>query len=217
MGLGVPDPKGVFGTTKDLINKFNNDRVMDMPTAENGMTGIAIGTALGGLRPVIIHQRVEFALLSIEQIVNQAAKWYYMNAGQLSVPIVIRLIVGRGWGQGPQHAQNLESWFSHIPGLKVVSPSTPFDAKGLIISSINDDNPVIFFENRWLHNTFGPVPKEYYDVPIGKAKVVLKGSDITIFSHSYMLLESLKCANHFRKNKIHIIVFFLYARTEKAI
>jgi len=209
MGLGVPDPKGIFGTTINLQKKYGKERVMDMPLSENGMTGVAIGTALGGLRPVITHQRVEFALLSIEQIVNQAAKWYYMNAGQLSVPLVIRLIIGRGWGQGPQHAQSLESWFSHIPGLKVVSPSTPFDAKGLLISSIKDENPVIFFENRWLHNTFGKVPQTSYSIPLGKAKIVKKGKDLTIISHSYMLLEALKCYNFFKERGVNIEVLDL--------
>mgnify|MGYP001393963656 CR=1 FL=1 len=204
MGLGVPDPTGIFGTTLGLQKKYGKGRVMDMPLSENAMTGVAIGTALGGLRPVISHQRVEFALLSIEQIVNQAAKWFYMSAGQNSIPLVIRLIVGRGWGQGPQHAQNLESWFSHIPGLKVVSPCYPYDAKGLLISSIKDNNPIIFFENRWLHNTFGKVPKESYSIELGKAKTVLKGKDITIISHSYMFLEALKCAKFFRQNGISV-------------
>lgn len=204
IGLGVPDPKGVFGTTLNLQKKFGKNRVMDMPTAENGMTGIAIGTALGGLKPVITHQRVEFALLSIEQIVNQAAKWNYMTAGKNHIPLVIRLIVGRGWGQGPQHAQSLESWFSHIPGLKVVSPSNPYDAKGLMISAINDKNPVIFYEHRWLHNTFGKVDSKYYEVKIGKAKIVKHGKDLTIISNSYMLLECLKCVKLYKKHGISI-------------
>ena len=123
VGLGVPDPKGIFGTTSGLQEKYGDHRVMDMPTSENGMTGIMIGASLNGYRPILTHQRVEFALLSIEQIVNQAAKWFYLNAGQQNVPIVIRMIIGRGWGQGPQHSQSLESWFAHIPGLKVVMPS----------------------------------------------------------------------------------------------
>ncbi len=204
IGLGVPDPKGIFGTTIDLQNKFGKNRVMDMPTAENGMTGIAIGTALGGFKPVIPHQRVEFALLSMEQIINQAAKWHYMTAGEDYLPLVIRLIVGRGWGQGPQHAQNLESLFAHIPGLKIVSPSSPNDAKGLLISSIKDKNPVIFYEHRWLHNTYGFVDKKYFEVPLGKAKIVKRGSDISIVSNSYMIIECLKCVNFFKKYNISI-------------
>lgn len=204
LGLGVPDPKGIFGTTLGLKKKFGKDRVFDTPTSENGITGIALGTSLGGLRPILTHQRVEFALLSIDQIVNQAAKWFYMNDGQMSVPLVIRLIVGRGWGQGPQHAQSLESWFAHIPGLKVVSPSNAYDAKGLLISSIEDNNPVIFYENRWLHNTIGHVPKKMYRIPIGKCNIISKGNSLTIVSHSYMIIECLKCVKFFKQNKINI-------------
>lgn len=202
VGLGVPDPKGIFGTTLNLQQKFGKDRVMDMPTAENGMTGVAIGSAIMGMRPIMTHQRVEFALLAIEQIFNQAAKWHYMTAGQLKVPLVIRLIIGRGWGQGPQHSQSLETIFAHIPGLKVVMPSIPYDAKGLLISSIEDNNPVIFIEHRWLHNTFGEVPDNYYKVPLGKARIAKEGNDITIISHSYMVLESLRAAQLLEKHGI---------------
>ena len=206
VGLGVPDPKGIFGTTSGLQEKYGDHRVMDMPLSENGMTGIITGASLNGFRPILTHQRVEFALLSIEQIVNQAAKWFYMNAGQQSVPIVIRLIIGRGWGQGPQHAQSLESWFAHIPGLKVVMPSNSYDAKGLLISSVEDDNPVIFLEHRWLHNTFDNVPLEGYRVPIGKARLARKGSDVTIVSHSYMVLECLRCADVLAEHGISVEV-----------
>jgi pyruvate dehydrogenase E1 component beta subunit len=202
-GLGVPDPKGIFGTTLGLQQKFGPDRVMDMPCSENAMTGVAIGSALAGLRPIITHQRVDFALLSMDQVVNQAAKWHYMFSGQKSVPLVIRMIIGRGWGQGPQHAQSLESWFAHIPGLKVVAPTTPNDAKGLLIASIRDNNPVIFFEHRWLHNITGEVPEERYTVPIGKGKIVMEGSDITIVTFSYMVLESMKAAEFLKKRGIH--------------
>ena len=138
IGLGVDDPKSIFGTTLDLDKKFGKNRVYDMPTAENAMTGIAIGASINGFKPVITHQRVEFALLSMEQIINQASKWYYMSAGKTNIPIVIRIIIGRGWGNGPQHTQSLESMFANIPGLKVISPSNPYDAKGLLISSIKD-------------------------------------------------------------------------------
>ena len=138
--------------------------------------------------------KLEEVMQNVEQIVDQAAKWFYMNAGQQNVPIVIRLIIGRGWGQGAQHSQSLESWFAHIPGLKVVMPSNAHDAKGLLISSVEDNNPVIFIEHRWLHNTIDYVPSDGYRVPIGKAKIVRKGSDVTIISHSYMVLESIRCA-----------------------
>ncbi|MAS59357.1 MAG: alpha-ketoacid dehydrogenase subunit beta, partial [Gammaproteobacteria bacterium] len=134
--------------------------------------------------------------------VNQAAKWFHMTAGKNNIPLVIRMIIGRGWGQGAQHSQSLESWFAHIPGLKVVMPATPYDAKGLLISAVEDNNPVIFMEHRWLHNTFGEVPEEKYKVPIGEAKVINKGSDITIVSHSYMSIEALKSAKILKKHNV---------------
>lgn len=202
IGLGIDDPKGIFGTTKNIHKLFKDKRVFDFPTAENAMTGIAIGSSLVGMRPVIAHQRVEFSLLSMEQIINQAAKWFFMNGGKKSVPMVIRLIIGRGWGQGPQHSQSLESIFAHIPGLKVVCPSTPSSAKGLLISSIEDNNPVIFFEHRWLHEVRGNVLKKYYKTPIGKAKILKKGSDITIISSSYMVIECLRSAEILKEYNI---------------
>ena len=194
IGLGVDDPKGIFGTTKGINKMFKEKRVFDFPTAENAMTGIAIGASLMGMKPIIVHQRVEFSLLSLEQIINQAAKWFFMNGGKKSVPLVIRLIIGRGWGQGPQHSQSLEALFAHIPGLKVVSLSTPYNAKGLMISSIEDMNPVIVFEHRWLHEIKGNVPKKYYKIPLGKAKVIKKGTHITLVSSSYMVIECLRSA-----------------------
>lgn len=194
MGLGVPDPKGVFGSTIGLQQKYGRGRVMDMPASENGMTGIAIGSTLAGMRPIMTHQRIDFALLSMEQIVNQAANWHYMFGGQKSVPLVIRMIIGRGWGQGPQHSQSLQAWFAHVPGLKVVMPTVPSDAKGLLISSIEDNNPVIFIEHRWLYNITGHVPDGMYRVPIGRAMVIKEGSDLTIAAMSYMTLEAVRAA-----------------------
>ncbi len=196
MGLGVPDPRGIFGTTRGLTEKYGPRRVLDMPTAENGMTGIAIGSALVGMRPIMVHQRFEFALLAVEQLVNQAAKWHYTFAGKAAVPLVVRLIVGRGWGQGPTHCQSLHSWFAHIPGLKVVLPTTPYDAKGLLIAAIEDNNPVIFVEHRWLHNLNGRVPEGHYRVPLGRARVVREGDDLTIAAASYMTVEALRAAHH---------------------
>lgn len=197
MGLGVPDPKAIFGTTAGLLTKYGPERVLDMPTAENGMTGVAIGSALVGMRPIMVHQRIDFALLAVEQLVNQAAKWRYMFGGRGgSVPLVVRLIVGRGWGQGAQHSQSLQSWFAHIPGLKVVMPTTPYDAKGLLMASIQDDDPVLFIEHRWLHGVTGPVPAEPYTVPLGQARVLREGKDLTIVALSYMSLEALRAAEH---------------------
>ncbi len=190
MGLGVPDPKGIFGTTSGLAEKYGPERVMDMPTSENAMTGIAIGSAINGMRPIMTHQRVDFFILALDQLINNAAKWHYMFGGQMKVPLVIRLIIGRGWGQGPQHSQSLHSFFAHVPGLKVVMPSTPQDAKGLLLSAIDDDNPVVYLEHRWLHNTFGEVSTDPTPIPIGKAKIVRSGTDVTIVAASHMVLEA---------------------------
>ena len=201
MGLGIDDPSGVFGTTVNLHKQFKKN-VFDLPTAENAFTGIALGLSISNFKPIIVHHRVEFSLLSIEQIFNQISKWYFMSAGKVNVPMVIRLIVGKGWGQGPQHAQSLEAIFSHIPGLKVVCPSNAYDAKGMLISSILDPNPIIFFEHRWLHDTKEVVPKKYYKVPIGKAKKILTGKDITIISYSYSTLEVIKSVEILKKYNI---------------
>ncbi|MCB1192959.1 MAG: alpha-ketoacid dehydrogenase subunit beta [Leptospiraceae bacterium] len=198
-GLGVDDPKGVFGTTLGLQENFGENRVFDMPTSENAMTGIAIGASLNGIRPIMTHQRVDFFLLAMDQLVNNAAKWYYMFGGKRSIPITIRLIIGHGWGQGPTHSQNLQSWFAHIPGLKVVMPTLPVDAKGLLLSSIFDENPVIFLEHRWLHNTTGNVPEGDFREPLGKARVIRKGSDVTIVSMSYMTIEAIHAAEVLEK------------------
>jgi len=196
VGLGVPDPKGIFGTTLGLQEKYGEDRVQDMPLSENAMTGVVLGMAISGMRPILSHQRVDFTLVAIEQLVNQAAKWHFMFGGQVNVPLVIRMIIGRGWGQGPQHSQSLQAWFAHIPGLKVLMPTTPYDAKGLMLSAIADNNPVIILEHRWLYAISDVVPEEAYLIPIGKAKVIKEGSDITIVSSSYMTLEALKAAEY---------------------
>ncbi len=190
-GLGVPDPKGVFGTTLGLREKFGSKRVFDIPTSENAMTGVAIGASLNGIRPIFTHQRLDFFLLAMDQLINNAAKWSYMFGGQSSVPITIRLIIGRGWGQGPTHSQNLQAIFAHIPGLKVVMPATAKDAKGLLLESVFDNNPVVFLEHRWLHNLEGEVPAEDYRIPIGSGNLLNRGKNLTIVSSSYMTIEAL--------------------------
>ena len=155
------------------------------------------------------HQRLDFFLLAMDQLVNNAAKMHYMFGGKLKVPITIRLIIGRGWGQGPTHSQNLHLWFAHIPGLKVVAPSNPYDAKGLLLSSIFDPNPVIFLEHRWLHNSTGKVPENYYNVPIGKSKRIKKGKDITIIAFSYLIVEALHAQNFLKNYNIECEVIDL--------
>ncbi len=216
-GLGVTDPKAVFGTTAKLEKYFGKDRVFDTPTSENGMTGIAIGSSLNGKIPVVVHQRLDFFLLAMDQLVNNAAKWFYMFGGQKNVPITIRLIIGRGWGQGPTHSQNLHSWFSHIPGLKVVMPSNPEDAKGLLINSIFDPDPVIFLEHRWLHNSLSKKKLiKNNTIKIGKGKIILKGNDITIVAMSYLVPEALK-ASEYLKNHHNINAEIIDLRTIKPL
>lgn len=189
-GLGINDPKRIFGSTKGLVEKFGTNRVFDVPTSENALTGIGLGLSLGGYSVLMTHQRLDFFLLAFDQLINSISKWNYMfdgNSGKIN--ITIRLIVGRGWGQGPTHSQNLQSVFSHFPGLKVVIPTSPYDAKGLLTSSLRDPNPVIFLEHRWLHNSEGYVPNKNYLVSLEKSKILKKGKDITLISTSYMTPE----------------------------
>ena len=194
LGLGVPSPTGVFGTTQGLVDRFGPDRVLDLPAAESGMTGMALGSAIMGMRPIMIHQRVDFAVLSMEPIVNQAAKWHYMYGGSSSAPLTVRMIIGRGWGQGPQHSQSLQAWFAHVPGLKVVMPATPADAKELLVAAVLDPAPVIFLEHRWLYDIVGPVEQDLSPGIIGESQVVRAGDDITLVGCSYMTLECLRAA-----------------------
>ena len=192
MGEGVDDPRAIFGSTRGLKERFGKDRVFDLPLSENGMTGVLIGAALAGMRPVMTHQRLDFTLYAMDQLVNHAAKRCYTSGGIQSVPLTIRAVVGRGWGQGSQHSQSLQALFAHIPGLKVVMPATPYDAKGLLLASIRDNNPVIFIEYRRLYEEVGEVPEEPYTVPIGKGVVRCEGKDVTIVANSYMVLEAFR-------------------------
>lgn len=192
LGLGVDDPKPIYGTTRGLAARFGADRVFNTPLSEEGMTGVAIGAAMAGLRPIHVHIRMDFVLIAMNQIVNIAAKSRYMYGGTVSVPLVVRSIIGKSWGQGAQHSQGLYSLFMHVPGLKVVAPSTPYDAKGTLIQSIRDDNPVMFVEHRLLHSLEGVVPEVPYAVPLGKARVLAPGEDVTIVGISYMVVEALR-------------------------
>jgi len=194
MGIGVDDHKGVFGSTRGLVDRFGKDRVFDTPLSENAMTGVAIGAALAGMKPIHIHIRCDFIYLAMDQICNIAAKWRYMFGGQMNVPIVIRAVIGRSWGQGSQHSQSLQSLFMHIPGLKVVMPTTAYDAKGLLYSAIFDPNPVVIIEHRLLYYLTGHVPVSDVRMPFGRAVTRRKGKDLTIVANSYMVVESLKAA-----------------------
>ncbi len=198
LGIGVDDFKAIYGTTKGLLERFGPERVFDTPLSEDGMTGVAIGAALAGLRPIHIHIRMDFVLLAMNQLINIAAKSRYMYGGSVSVPVVIRSIIGRSWGQGAQHSQGLHSFFMHVPGLKVVAPSTPFDAKGCLTQSIRDDNPVMFIEHRMLHYLKGHVPEDQYQVPFGKARILAPGDDLTLVGISYMAAECLRAREYLK-------------------
>jgi len=195
-GLDVDDPKAILGTTRDLAQEYGTDRVFGTPLAEDAMTGAAIGMAVAGLRPVHIHIRMDFLMLAMNQLVNIAAKSRYTFGGQVSVPLVVRAMIGRSWGQGAQHSQALHSFFMHVPGLKVVAPSTPYDAKGCLIAAIRDDNPVVYVEHRLVHHQNGPVPEEAYEVRPGKARVTAVGEDVTLVGISYMQLECMRARRY---------------------
>ncbi len=207
MGEGVCDPKGIFGTTSGLVEKYGPQRIVEMPVAENGLTGIAIGSALVGMRPIMIHQRVDFALLALEQIFNNAAKTHYVSSGKHRVPLVIRMIVGRGWGQGPAHSQSLEAIFSHIPGLKVVMPATPADCKGLLLGAIEDGNPVVFIEHRWIHYVKGTVPAGYTPLPLDGPRRIAEGDGATIVATSLMAIEARLAAEALAEAGVKCDVF----------
>lgn len=209
MGEGVDDASGVFGTTKGLTDRFGKDRVMDTPLAENGLTGIAVGAAIAGMHPIFVHMRVDFTPLTMDQIINHASKWHYMFGGKLSCPLVIRSIIGRGWGSAAQHSQSLQALFTHIPGLKVVMPATPYDAKGLLRASVYDGNPVIIIEHRWLYEHMGHVPEEPYTVPIGKAIIRKPGKDVTVVATSHMVYESMLASDILKSEGIEAEVIDL--------
>ena len=188
---------GAFGVTQGLLDEFGPERVRDTPISEAVIAGAAAGAALTGMRPVSEIMFMDFTSLAMEQLVNQAAKTRYMFGGKAKVPMVLRTPAGSGTGAAAQHSQSLEAWFVHVPGLKVVMPSTPYDAKGLLVSAIRDDNPVIFVEQKLLYRIKGPVPEELYTVPLGVAEVKRQGRDLTIVATGVMASRSLAAAQMF--------------------
>lgn len=202
MGEDIGVYGGAFGVTDGLLDEFGPERVIETPISELAIAGAAVGAALAGMRPVIEIMFMDFITLAMEQIVNQAAKIHFMFGGNASVPIVIRTPAGAGTGAAAQHSQSLEAWFVHVPGLKVVMPSTPYDAKGLLISSIRDNNPVIFIEHKLLYRTKGPVPEEEYTIPLGVAEVKREGRDVTIIATSLMVLRALAAAEKLAREGI---------------
>ena len=191
-GLDVDDHKAIQGSTRGLLQEFGPERVFGTPLSEDAMTGVAIGAAMAGMRPIHVHIRMDFLMLAMNQLVNIAAKSRYMYDGQVKVPMVVRSMIGKSWGQGAQHSQGLHALFMHVPGLKVVAPSNAYDAKGCLIAAIRDDNPVIFVEHRLLYYTDAFVPEEPFTVEFGKARVCTHGDDITVVGISNMLVECLR-------------------------
>jgi len=187
LGQGVNDPKGMFGVTTGLHGRFGANRVFDTPLSEEGMTGICTGASMNGLRPVYLHNRPDFLLLAFNQIVSHASKIHYMDNGETNVPLVIWAAIGRGWGSGSQHSQAIQGLLLGVPGLKIVMPSTPFDAKGLMLAAIADNNPVLIFEHRWSMRNKGVVPEGVYKIPIGKGVYRRTGKDLTVVGTSHIL------------------------------
>ena len=215
MGQGVKSPWYVGNTAKDLLERFGPERVIDTPVSENAMTGAGVGAAIVGMRSVVVHPRMDFMMYAFDPIINEAANWYYMNGGNSSVPVVIWGIINRGGEQAAQHSQAIHAMFAHVPGLKVVMPATPHDAKGLMISAIKDDNPVVFIDDRLLHGTEGDVPEEVYEVPIGKGAVKREGVDVTLVGVSHMAMLAMKAAHELEAYGIDVEV--LDIRTVKPL
>jgi acetoin:2,6-dichlorophenolindophenol oxidoreductase subunit beta len=181
---------GIFGTTSGLVERFGGDRVQDFPVAESVMTTTAIGAALAGMRPVLVHQRQDFMFYSFDAIANWLALWRFKSGGKSALPVVIRTVVGKGWGQGPQHSKSVHAWFAHLPGLRVAMPATPHDAKGLLLESILGENPVIFIEHRSLFSMKGHVPEKPYRVRFGQGAIRRAGWDVTLVA-----LRIARCAS----------------------
>jgi pyruvate dehydrogenase E1 component beta subunit len=206
MGEDIAEMGGSMGVTQGLLDEFGPERVRNTPISEMAIVGSGIGAAMAGMRPIVEIMYEDFLTLSLEQIVNQAAKHRYMSGGQVTVPLTIRTQGGAGWSPGAQHAQQLEAWVCHVPGLKVLYPSTPEDVRGLLWSSIHDDNPVIFFEHRLLYPVKGEVPDELEPLPIGKARVVRSGTDVTVIAIGPLVHRALDAAKQAEAEGISVEV-----------
>lgn len=215
IGQGVKSPWYVGNTAHGLLECFGEERVIDTPVSENVVTGAAVGAAMAGMRSVVIHPRMDFMLYGFDPIINEAANWHYMLGGSVKVPVVIWGSINRGGEQGAQHSQALHALFAHIPGLKVVMPSTPYDAKGLMVSAIQSNNPVVFVDDRWLYSHEDHVPEEMYSVPIGKGIIRRKGTDVTLVASSYMAYQAGLATEHLVN--VGIDVEFIDLRTIKPL
>jgi acetoin:2,6-dichlorophenolindophenol oxidoreductase subunit beta len=209
IGQGLWSPWYVGASMAGLETRFGRHRILDSPISENATTGAAIGAALAGMRPIVVHPRMDFMLLAADPIVNQAANWSYLFSGQANVPVVIRSIINRGGEQGAQHSQALQGLFMHVPGLKIVMPSTPHDAKGLLIAAVCDGDPVMFIDDRWLYAETGDVPEEIYQVPIGVAAVRRAGKDATVVATSFLAPRAMEAAKLLERQGIDIEVIDL--------
>ncbi len=197
---------GAFGVSGDLVHRFGEDRVRDTPISELGIVGAAVGAALTGMKPIVEIQFSDFTAQAMDQIVNQAAKIHFMLGGELAVPMVLRAPLGSGTGAAAQHSQSLEAWFAHVPGLKVVMPSSPYEAKGLLLAALDDPNPVIVLEHKLLYKTSGHVPEEAYRSEIGKSKVVREGKDLTVVATGVMVSRTLEAATQLAAEGIELTV-----------
>jgi pyruvate/2-oxoglutarate/acetoin dehydrogenase E1 component len=206
LGQLVDTKSGIFGTTTGLVDKYGPDRVQDFPVSENLMTATAMGASLIGLRPILCHQRLDFMIYSLDAILNWMSLWRFKSNMKSSMPVTIRTIVGKGWGQGPQHSKNMQTWFAHIPGLRVAVPSTAYDIKGLLLDSILGETPTIFVEGRGLYSMTDDVPQEAYRVRFGEAVIRRKGNDITLVAIGSMVPLALKAATILQAEGIDVEV-----------
>jgi len=204
IGEDIGEYGGAFQVSYGMLEKFGPERILDTPITELGLTGAATGAALIGMRPIAEIMFMDFTTLASEQLVNQAAKLRFMFGGNATVPLVLRTPAGSGTGAAEHHSQSFENWFVHVPGLKVVMPTTPYDAKGLLIASIRDDNPVVFIEHKLLYKTKGDVPEDLYEIPLGKADIKREGKDLTIIATSIMVQRSLQAAEELAKDGIDV-------------
>jgi len=209
IGQGLWSPWYVGASMTDLDVDFGRGRILDTPISENATTGAAVGAALVGMRPIVVHPRMDFMLLAVDPIVNQASNWSYLFGGRAPCPVVFRSIINRGGEQGAQHSQALHAMFAHVPGLKVVMPASPYDAKGLLIAAVNDGNPVMFIDDRWLYDEEGEVPAHMYEVPIGSAVTRRPGSDVTVVALSYLVPEALRAADELAQRGVEAEVIDL--------
>jgi acetoin:2,6-dichlorophenolindophenol oxidoreductase subunit beta len=215
IGQGVESPWYVGNTCQGLLERFGEKRVIDTPVSENGVTGAAVGAAIAGMKSIVVHPRMDFMLYALDPIINEVANWYYMNGGKASVPVVIWGIMNRGGEQAAQHSQALHATFAHVPGLKVVMPATPYDAKGLMVAAIRVPNPVVYIDDRWLYGVEEEVPEEIYEVDIGKGIVRRVGRDVTVVASSFMVQEAMKAAQVMEEERISVEVLDL--RTVKPL